>query len=350
MSHRDGDLLARLNALKPSSLSVDSTPQASVDVQVNNKPRTVEDKLADRLKALRSGDQAPTRSITAGSSKGADDLTAQVRDEVASESDPIRDWHDEQTLDELLAELGSSDKHTKLDPDDPKHVALLLQEANDVMHARAEPGIEEDGARPDQDWVRVDAHEETEGGQDSQKSNDQEDEQAADEYVQKLLAEVDIEKRHEPHDDEPDADRSEQRVDDKGTAGLNLPSTPSTLPKPSIPSRPPSYEDSELEARFASLALDLPSTPTAPPSAKPRVVPSTGSGKAKAKLATYTDEDIDSWCCICNEDAGLRCFGCDGDLYCQECWRESHGNGVGRERGHRAVQYVRKGGGGLAAA
>ena len=64
----------------------------------------------------------------------------------------------------------------------------------------------------------------------------------------------------------------------------------------------------------------------------------------------YTDEDIDAWCCICNEDADLRCLGCEGDLYCQECWKEGHGNGVGQERGHRAVQYVRKGGGGLAAA
>lgn len=36
------------------------------------------------------------------------------------------------------------------------------------------------------------------------------------------------------------------------------------------------------------------------------------------------DSDIDSWCCICNEDGSLVCVGCDKDVYCEPCWAEGH--------------------------
>ncbi|CAL8074723.1 unnamed protein product [Calicophoron daubneyi] len=53
-----------------------------------------------------------------------------------------------------------------------------------------------------------------------------------------------------------------------------------------------------------------------------------------------SDNDELPWCCICNANARLRCFDCDGDLYCAHCFRKSH---RGREnRDHVTEPYKPK--------
>lgn len=54
------------------------------------------------------------------------------------------------------------------------------------------------------------------------------------------------------------------------------------------------------------------------------------------------EEDPLPWCTICNEDAVLRCRGCDNDLYCRACYKEFHYDEDPKE--HPTVAYHAKGG------
>ncbi|NXY83553.1 ANCHR regulator, partial [Alcedo cyanopectus] len=77
-------------------------------------------------------------------------------------------------------------------------------------------------------------------------------------------------------------------------------------------------------------ALDEASGFNIPPdqSTQPKASQQNLHKKAKQKTPATTalskaeDSDGDElpWCCICNEDAVLRCHGCDEDLYCQRCF------------------------------
>nr|XP_045011916.1 abscission/NoCut checkpoint regulator isoform X2 [Jaculus jaculus] len=69
--------------------------------------------------------------------------------------------------------------------------------------------------------------------------------------------------------------------------------------------------------------FNIPVEPAAPSQAQP----CRARTKPRAlSLKTQAEEDELPWCCICNEDAILRCSGCDGDLYCARCFRDGHVN------------------------
>ena len=257
-----------------------------------------------------------------------------------------RSANEEQSLEELLAELGP-DSQWELDPNDSSNIDSLLKEAKAALPPDETVVSEEvyDQTALDQS-VAEETPNESKGGSGAERiTEDQhDDEEEADDYVKRVFAELEFEKTHSIDDQEEEATADEQQDE----SALNLPNTPSDLPPPPTSSERPSYEDSELEARFSKLGLDLPSTPNTIPSARAKAgskanLENLKKAKAKSNLPRYTDAEIDSWCCICTEDGEVRCLGCDGDIYCQKCWREGHGNAPGQEKGHRAVQFNRKG-------
>ncbi|GAB7347438.1 hypothetical protein MBLNU459_g4357t1 [Dothideomycetes sp. NU459] len=364
MTGSEDALLARLSALRkahldlsdaPSSPQAVSTPKAAASPARAADTSDIDLDLAARFRNLTpSATSTPQKSFV-GADYGFEEEDTPHNDE------------DEQTLEELLQELGP-DEQWMLDPDDPKHISQLLEEARTALprEQRAADADVVDGVKSELAQAAADSQKELdieighqqpsppgrEGGDDgddeeTRKTVDQQDDEEADSYVSQVLAQLDLERKYggasppeAPSDDDDTGANKDvtpgSPTKDLGGA-LSLPSAPTGVP--SSPAQDLDTDiDSALSARFASLGgLGLPSVPSFSPSKKPINV----TKSLKSNLPKYTDEDIDSWCCICNEDATVRCLGCDYDLYCDGCWKEGHGTEPGQERGHRAVRYTR---------
>jgi hypothetical protein len=156
--------------------------------------------------------------------------------------------------------------------------------------------------------------------------------------VAKLMDEVELERENEPENTKeiPEDDEQQGTGDEKELSELSLPSPPAKLPDlGKEPDKRTKDFESDIAARMAGLrapgGFRLPSVPTSKPT----------SLSPEERMKKYTDEEIETWCVICQSDATIKCLGCDGDLYCALCWREGHvGPDVGwEERTHKWVKY-----------
>lgn len=280
---------------------------------------------------------------------------------MTNENDPLRSRGDldDKTLDELLAELGSDDQW-KLNPDDPDDIQKLLDEAklalpSDDVQPEAAPkegekdtttGKTKDGKEYlirdlDMSAFTLDDGDGEDGKPDERHSRLEDESREAQDIVAKLMDEVALERPNEPPDSEESSKPPAKNEDGDDNGGFSLPSAPSELPEPSTtdPSKKSFDFESDIAARMAALRglgatneLGLPSAPTFKPIDKPV------KGVMKK---SFTDEEIESWCIICQDDATVKCMGCDGDLYCANCWKEGHmGPDVGwEERKHKWTKF-----------
>lgn len=279
------------------------------------------------------------------------------------ESDLSRNPHiletDDTTLDELLADLGPEDQWT-LNSDDPKDIQKLLDEARTALPSDAPTSgakiSDEEVSGPgkdkynfltrdldmsvfstnDEDW-EVDNEPNDKPTKEVRLENELHE---VDDIIARALDEVNLEKDNSL----PERDRQGGDEDSK----FNLLSTPSTPPEPT--QKFISFE-SDIAARMSALrthsqpnALNLPSTPKTITDSLG--LPSAPTSKPTDKLLPtlqkkFTDEEVDSWCIICQDDATVKCLGCDGDLYCADCWKEGHmGPDVGwEEKGHKWAKW-----------
>ena len=273
----------------------------------------------------------------------------------------LQNEDNDKTVEELLAELGP-DVSWDVGKTEKDQINDLLNQAKRTLKDSHEqpksptgPGDEEDAPQhplPDtslssgidisvfQPEPESEPEDDENGAKQTKTEVKQSIDEEADAHLQKILDELNHERTHpgQERDSDPPPEYSEDPNQPPHSQILDLPSPG----QKDLPASPTNEPPSNLAARFSSLSL--PSAPTTPP-----IVASRSSVNPQAASPGYTDEAISTWCIICNDDATLQCEGCDGDLYCTNCWMEGHrSKSAGfEERRHKALQYSRKKGKGI---
>ncbi|XXH05656.1 hypothetical protein Hte_012091 [Hypoxylon texense] len=398
----DRSLLERLNALKPSTVNLDTSSKSGPASSIEPvKPLSREDALTERLKSLRNqSDGTPRRasaSDVARKDSGTSDTIALPSPDHAPQSpsqspsqpkpepktldtsigipqvsiheniddtDPLL-LADDQTLEELLADLESDQQwldEVAAEEEEHRRVTALLEELGKSSSANPDSGDAETSEAKENDVDENSSDDDSEGDHMTRE---------ADDVLAKAVDEAEWEKaneppRHQSRLDSPAHNREASDQDhatDKPTAArnkddpFNLPTVPSSLQdQPSLAEQ--SQEDADFAAfitsRMAALKVDTPparTLPSAPDSdvdafglpTAPSFAPADRPAPGLVKRVGYTDEDLKTWCVVCLEDGAIKCLDCDGDVYCARCWKEMHvGPSAGYdERGHRWEKFVR---------
>lgn len=358
----DKSLLERLQALRGSSSGASSQAapiKFSVDVIERSKPATREDTLAARLKSLRAQDGGSASSPGQKSLETEKTATSVIPPSSASESRTAKAGNTASK--EKPAELEDGDDADFMFSTDDQTLEELLGDVSADDNLVTEPSDEQVKALLEELSLSVPKDDEDEGGHEKETVEDSDDsdgermQSKANDVIARLKDEIELEATLRNTDDDDEAEPTLQNKEegqqddgDSGSANIDfvIPSLPSNLDNlsASSPGRASAAADmDDITARMAALraptddSFSLPSVPSSKPSAGDKPV------KRLTSKTDYTDDDIDTWCTVCLNDATLRCLGCDDDPYCTRCWREMHIGPAAAfdDRSHKAVQFTR---------
>lgn len=263
---------------------------------------------------------------------------------------------DDQTLEELLADLGSDEQWLE-------EIAAEVSRSKDQEHERVTALLDEIGKASLEDVTSSDQRGDQVMHSDSEDESDGErmtrDTNTA---LAQAMDEVEWEKANIPRAT-PKSTQPQSTINKKGGPSssmvdpFNLPGVPTELQdQPGLTETLPDDADFEADITSRMAALkglggndrSLPSAPTSQVDelglpVAPTFAPEDRPVKGVYKRYGYTDEDAKTWCTVCLEDGAIRCFGCDDDIYCARCWKEMHvGPSAGyEERSHRWEKFVR---------
>ena len=290
-SESDQALLARLHAIKPSTVSFEK--DASLLPPLISESEDTPDDLIARFQRIH-GKQAVVQPLD----NGLDGVGS--KEEVVRSASP--------TIEELLEEIGT-DTEYKLDETELQNAEKLMAEARGAL-------ARDDGERMEPSSTTATS---LDGAPSLSNTPVKYNQQTEDEEAAAALERILDKSQFEDHYDEEQAS-----------------------PNPKATAIPPRHSSGPAADTFAALQfptvpedvsfdnLIIPSAPTDAPSDARRK-------KEGAKKQDAAINEVETWCIICCGNAAVRCFGCDKDLYCWGCWREGH---MGESAGLEERQHV----------